>query len=138
VNLFTNQGLKSMHKSVKHNPNKGIIALLATLFLFSSNTFARTQVISADIDSVEPIYMNYKIEKITKPCQSMMPSCWNVSYKKRALKSLKGYRVKLSFEGQQFTARMREKPKSELLKIRVSKDLLNQPSKVAMNAAVVY
>ena len=127
-----------MDKCVKQHPNKGVLALLATLFLLSSNTFARTQVIDANIDSVEPIYMNYKIEKLIKPCQSMASGCWNVSYQKRVLKSLQGYRVKLSFEGQEFTARMRAEPKGEQLKIRVSKDLLGQPSKVAMNATIVY
>ncbi|HIM55035.1 MAG TPA: hypothetical protein EYI82_06080 [Gammaproteobacteria bacterium] len=127
-----------MDKDVKQRPNKGLLALLATLFILSNNAFARTQVIDANIDSVEPIYMNYKIEKLIKPCQSMTIGCWNVSYQKRALKSLQGYRVKLSFEGQQFTARMREKPSGEHLKIRVSKDLLGQPSKLAMNATIAY
>jgi len=127
-----------MPKGVKRHCNKRILALLATLFFLSSNTFARTQVIDANIDSVKPIYMNYKIEKLIKPCQLMTSGCWNVSYQKRVLKSLQGYRIKLSYEGQQFTARMRAKPKGEQLKIRVSKDLLSRPSKVAMSAAVVY
>jgi len=126
-----------MDKCVKQDPNKGVLALLATLFMLSSNAIARTQVIVANIDLVEPIYMNYKIEKLIKPCQSMTPGCWNVSYQNRVLKSLQGYRVKLSFEGQEFTARMRAEPKGEQLKIRVSKDLLGQPSKVAMNATIV-
>ena len=127
-----------MDKCVKQDPNKGVLALLATLFMLSSNAIARTQVIVANIDLVEPIYMNYKIEKLIKPCQSMTPGCWNVSYQNRVLKSLQGYRVKLSFKGQEFTARMRAEPKGEQLKIRVSKDLLGQPSKVAMNATIVY
>ena len=127
-----------MDKCVKQDPNKGVLALLATLFMLSSNAIARTQVIVANIDLVEPIYMNYKIEKLIKPCQSMTPGCWNVSYQNRVLKSLQGYRVKLSFEGQEFTARMRAEPKGEQLKIRVSKDLLGQQSKVAMNATIVY
>ena len=127
-----------MRKDVKQYPNKGILALLATLFLLSNNVFARTHVINASIDSIEPIYMNYKIERVIKPCQSMAPGCWKVGYQKRILKSLQGYRIKLSFEGQQFTARMRTKPKNEQLKIRVSKDLLDQAGKVTMSAAVVY
>jgi len=127
-----------MRKGVKQYYNKGILALLATLFFLSNNAFARTQVVNANVDSIKPIYMNYKFEKLIKPCQSMAPGCWSVSYQKRALKSLQGYRIKLSYKGQQFTARMREKPKGEQLKIRVSKDLLGQPNKVAMNAAVVY
>ena len=127
-----------MDKDVKHHLNKGLLALLAMLFLLSSNTFARTQVINASIDSVEPIYMNYKIKKLIKPCQSMVPGCWSVSYQNRVLKSLQGYRIKLSFEGQKFTARMRAEPKGEQLKIRVSNDLLGQPSKLAMNATIVY
>jgi len=127
-----------MYEGIKKYPNKGVITLLATLFLFSNNVFARTQVVSASIDSVEPIYMNYTIEKLIKPCQATAPGCWNVNYKKRTLKSLQGYRVKLSFDGQQFTARMRAKPQGDQLKIRVNKDLLDQPSKVAMNAAVIY
>ncbi len=122
----------------KKHSNKGLFTLLATLLFFSSNAFARTQVIDANIDSVNPIYMNYKIEKITSPCQSVTPGCWNVTYQQKALKSLKGYRVKLSYAGQQFTARMREKPKSQQLKIRVSSDLLGKTSNLAMNAAVVY
>jgi hypothetical protein len=112
-----------MDKCVKQDPNKGVLALLATLFMLSSNAIARTQVIVANIDLVEPIYMNYKIEKLIKPCQSMTPGCWNVSYQNRVLKSLQGYRVKLSFEGQEFTARMRAEPKGEQLKIRVEKFL---------------
>jgi len=127
-----------MRKDVKPYPNIGIFALLTLLFLFSSNAFARTHVINASIDSVEPIYMNYKVERIIKPCQSMTPGCWNIGYQKRVLKSLQGYRIKLSFEGQQFTARIRTKPEGEQLKIRVSKDLLRQSNKVAINAAVVY
>lgn len=128
-----------MYKNTKQSSSKGIIALLATLlFLFSSSVLARTQVIDANIDSVEPIYMNYTIEKYIKPCQSMTSGCWNVSYQKKISKSLQGYRIKLSFEGQQFTARMRTKPESEQLKIRVSNDLLGQPSKFAINATTVY
>ena len=127
-----------MRKDVKQHPNKGIFTLLTLLFLFSSNTFARTYVINASINSVEPIYMNYKIERVVKPCESMAPGCWKIGYQKRILKSLQGYRIKLSFEGQQFTARMRTKPKGEQLKIRVSKDLLGQANKVTMSAAVVY
>ena len=127
-----------MRKDDKQHPNKVVLALLATLFLLSNNVFARTHVINASIDSVEPIYMNYKIERVIKPCQSMTPGCWNTGYQKRVLKSLQGYRIKLSYEGQQFTARMRAKPEGDQLKIRVSKDLLGQPRKVAMNAAVVY
>ena len=127
-----------MRKDVKQHPIKVVLALLVTLFLLSNNVFARTHVINASIDSVEPIYMNYKIERVVKPCQSMVPGCWNTGYQKRILKSLQGYRVKLSYEGKQFTARMRAKPEGEQLKIRVSKDLLGQPRKVAMYAAVVY
>jgi hypothetical protein len=127
-----------MRKDTKQSTSKGIIALLATLFLFSSSVFARTHVINASIDSVEPIYMHYNIEKLIKPCQSKTPGCWNVSYQKRILKSLQGYRIKLSFEGQQFTARMRAKPEGEQLKIRVSNDLLGQPSKFAINATSAY
>jgi hypothetical protein len=127
-----------MRKDDKQHPNKVVLALLATLFLLSNNVFARTHVINASIDSVEPIYMNYKIERVITPCQSMAPGCWDTGYQKRVLKSLQGYRVKLSHEGQQFTARMRAKPEGDQLKIRVSKDLLGQPRKVAMNAAVVY
>ena len=127
-----------MRKDVKQHPNKVVLALLATLFLLSNNVFARTHVINASIDSVELIYMNYKIEKVVKSCQSTAPGCWNIGYQKRVLKSLQGYRIKLSFEGQQFTARMRTKPEGEQLKIRVSKDLLGRSNKVAMSAAVVY
>lgn len=127
-----------MHKDVKRHPIKAVVTLLSVLFLFSNNAFARTQVINANIDSIEPIYMNYKIEKIIKPCQSMAPGCWNVNYKKREIKSLQGYRVKLSYNGQQFTTRMRTKPSSEQLKIRVSADLLDQSNNVALNATLAH
>ena len=127
-----------MRKDDKQHPNKVVLALLATLFLLSNNVFARTHVINASIDSVEPIYMNYKIEGVITPCQSMAPGCWNTGYQKRVLKSLQGYRIKLSYEGQQFTARMRAKPEGDQLKIRVSKDLLGQSRNVAMNASVIY
>lgn len=128
-----------MRKNVKQHANKGISALLITLFLFSSNVFARTQVIEATINSIEPIYMNYNIKKISQPCQAVtLSGCWNITYQKRVLKILQGYRIKLYYKGQQFTTRMRVKPKGEQLKIRVSGDLLGQPNNVAVNAAVAY
>ena len=127
-----------MIKYIKYNPTKIILILLPTLFFFSSNTFARTHIINATIDSVEPIYMNYKIEKLMTPCQSKEPGCWNVNYQKRIQKSLQGYRVKLSYEGKRFTTRMRIKPSGEQLKIRVRGDLLSQTSRVAVNATAVY
>jgi len=127
-----------MSGRLKQHHNKGIFALLATLIFFSGNIFARTQVIDANVDSIKPIYMNYTIERIVKPCQTKTPSCWNVAYQQRSLKSLQGYRVKLSYQDQQFTARMRAKPEGEQLKIRVSTDLLGKASNLAMNAAVVY
>jgi len=127
-----------MIKYIKYNPTKIILILLPTLFFFSSNTFARTHIINANIDSVEPIYMNYKIEKLMTPCQSKEPGCWNVNYQKRIQKSLQGYRVKLSYEGKRFTTRMRIKPSGEQLKIRVRGDLLSQTSKVAVNSTAVY
>jgi len=51
---------------------------------------------------------------------------------------LQGYRVKLSYKDNTFTARMLNKPNLDYLKIRVKSDLLNMPSNVAINAAVVY
>jgi uncharacterized protein YcfJ len=127
-----------MFKYIESTSTKGILLVLSTLFLFSNNTFARTHIINANIDSVEPIYMNYKIEKLMTPCQSNEPGCWNVNYQKRIQKSLQGYRVKLSYEGKRFTARMRRKPNGEQLKIRVRGDLLSKPSRVAVNALAVY
>ena len=127
-----------MIKYIKYNPTKIILILLPTLFFFSSNTFARTHIINANIDSVEPIYMNYKIEKLMTPCQSKEPGCWNINYQKRIQKSLQGYRVKLSYEGKRFTTRMRIKPSGEQLKIRVRGDLLSQTSRVAVNSTAVY
>ena len=127
-----------MFKHIRHDFTKEILILLCTLFFFSSNTFARTHIINANIDSIEPIYMNYKIEKLMTPCQSKEPGCWNINYQKRVQKSLQGYRVKLSYEGKRFTTRMRIKPSGEQLKIRVRGDLLSQPSRVAVNALEVY
>ena len=114
--------------------------LILLLFLFTQNNsaFARTQIINANIDSIEPIYMQYNIEKLIKPCKSLSPGCWKVNYKKRALKSLQGYRIKLSYQGKTFTARMRDKPNADQLKIRVSDDLLKQPNNVAINAALAH
>ncbi len=127
-----------MFKYIKSTSTKVILLFLSTLFLFSSNTFARTHIINANIDSVEPIYMNYKIEKLMTPCQSKQQGCWNINYQKRIQKSLQGYRIKLSYEGKRFTTRMRTKPNGEQLKIRVRGDLLSQSSRVAVNALAVY
>jgi uncharacterized protein YcfJ len=127
-----------MFKFIKSTSTKGILLFLSTLFLFSNNTLARTHIINANIDSVEPIYMNYKIEKLMTPCQSKEPGCWNVNYQKRIQKSLQGYRIKLSYEGKRFTTRVRNKPNGEQLNIRVRGDLLSQPSRVAVNARAVY
>jgi len=131
-----------MQKYIKKYPTRIVAVVLGALFLVSGNAFARTTIVSATVDSIEPIYMNYNVEKITKRCQAKTPkmlrNCWNVNYKKRKQISLKGYRVKLSYKGKKFTARMRKKPSNEQLKIRVRNDLLNQPTSVAINASVVY
>lgn len=128
-----------MFNHIKQYP-ANLAKLILLLFLFAQNNsaFARTQIINADIDSIEPIYMQYNIEKLIKPCESLSPGCWKVNYKKRALKSLQGYRIKLSYQGKTFTARMREKPNTDQLKIRVSDDLLKQPNNVAINAALAH
>ncbi len=131
-----------MKKHIKIRPIRVVAFILSSLFLLSSNTFARTNVVNATIDSIEPIYMSHSVQKITKPCQATTPrmakNCWNVNYKKRISRSLKGYRVKLSYKDKKFTARMRSKPTASQLKIRVRNDLLNQPSSAAINAMVVY
>jgi hypothetical protein len=119
-----------------------VTVALSTVLLISVNAFARTNIVNATIDSIKPIYMNYSVEKITKPCRATAPrmakNCWNVNYKRKIQKLLKGYRVKLSYKGKIFTTRMRSKPSSDQLKIRVRTDLLSQPSNVAINAMVVY
>ena len=128
-----------MFKDIKqHSANLTNHVFLLFLLTQSNAAFARTQIINANIDTIEPIYMQYKIEKLVKPCESLSPGCWKVNYKKRALKSLQGYRIKLSYQGKTFTARMREKPSNTQLKIRVSDDLLKQPNKVAINAALAH
>ena len=114
------------------------------LFLFVTligNSIANahtTEVIKASVINIEPIYMNYTLKKVVTPCDSRKPRCWNVSYEKETAKVLKGYRVKLSYKNNTFTARMLNEPTDEYLKIRVKSDLLVIPSTVAINAAVVY
>jgi hypothetical protein len=115
-----------------------IIVLSTALIGNASATNHNTEIIQADIVNVEPIYMNYTIEKVTTPCDSGARNCWNVRYQKKAAKVLKGYRVKLSFNDNTFTARMLNKPKEDYLDIRIKSDLLVMPSTVAINAAVVY
>ena len=97
-----------------------------------------TEVIKANVINIEPIYMNYTLKKVATPCDSGKPRCWNVSYQKEVAKVLKGYRVKLSYKNNTFTARMLNEPTEDYLKIRVKSDLLVMPSTVAINAAVVY
>ncbi|MDG2354137.1 MAG: hypothetical protein P8L86_04920 [Gammaproteobacteria bacterium] len=98
----------------------------------------KTSVIKADIIHIDPIYMNYTLKKISTPCESGQLGCWNVSYQKRVAKVLKGYRVKLTYNNNTFTARMQNKPDEDHLKIRVKSDLLVMPNTVAINASVVY
>ena len=122
-------------------PTKNIILFFALMVSLSTNAIAinhNTEVIQADIIGVEPIYMNYTLTKISTPCVSGARNCWNVSYKKKVSKVLKGYRVKLTYNDSTFTARMQTKPTDEYLKIRVKSDLLAMPSTVAINGSVVY
>jgi hypothetical protein len=122
-------------------PAKSMVLLFTAMVSLSTTTIANshnTKVIQADIIGIEPIYMNYTLTKISTPCASGARNCWNVSYKKKASKVLKGYRVKLAYYDNTFTARMQKKPTDEYLKIRVKSDLLTMPSTVAINGSVVY
>jgi len=122
-------------------PTKNIVLFFAAMVSLSTTAIAinhNTEVIQANIIGVEPIYMNYTLTKISTPCASGARNCWNVSYKKKASKVLKGYRVKLTYNDNTFTARMQKKPAEEHLKIRIKSDLLTMPSTVAINASVVY
>jgi hypothetical protein len=110
-----------------------------TLLIGGASAFNhKTQVIEASIIHIDPIYMNYTLKKISTPCASGKHGCWDVSYQKKAAKVLRGYRVKLSYNNNTFTARMQRKPIEDSLRIRVKSDLLVMPHTVAINAAVVY
>ena len=122
-------------------PMQSVVVMLALFIGLIGNAIANnhtTEVIKANIVNIEPIYMNYTLKKVTAPCNSGESGCWNVSYQKEVAKVLKGYRVKLSYNDNTFTARMLNKPTQDYLKIRVKSDLLVMPSTVAINAAVVY
>ncbi len=125
-----------MQKHVKSYPARLILSCLIPL-LISFNSQAKTQVVKAKIDGIEPIYMTYKMKKVIKPCQSMAPGCWHVNYIKQNYKVLKGYRVKLSYKDKLFTTRMRAKPTIDFLNVRIREDLLNKNSTVALNVSVV-
>ncbi len=127
-----------MQKQMFKAPYSGIAAVFTLLLSLFSSAQANTQIIDADIHNVEPIYMNYTVQKVITPCQSQAPGCYQVSYQKQNSKVLQGYRVKLSHQGKSFTTRMLNKPASDKLRIRVRSDLLEQPSTVAINAAVAY
>lgn len=114
------------------------IILLTTLIGSASAINHKTEVIKADVVNIEPIYMNYTLTKVTEPCSTGVQGCWNVRYQKKAAKVLKGYRVKLTYNDNIFTARMLNEPTESYLNIRVKSDLLAMPSTVAINAAVVY
>ncbi|SHN91206.1 hypothetical protein BHECKSOX_1447 [Bathymodiolus heckerae thiotrophic gill symbiont] len=122
-------------------PAKIMATFLVALASLSASAFVvdhKTEVIQAGITGVEPIYMNYTLKKVSTPCASGVRNCWHVSYEKKSSKVLKGYRVKLSYNNNTFTARMLKKPTKEHLNIRVKSDLLTMPSTVAINASVVY
>lgn len=130
-----------LQKSALLLPMQKIIIALVLFVTLIGNSIANahtTEVIKASVINIEPIYMNYTLKKVVTPCDSRKPGCWNVSYKKETAKVLKGYRVKLSYKNNTFTARMLNEPTDEYLKIRVKSDLLVIPSTVAINAAVVY
>ncbi len=114
------------------------LALFVTLIGNAGANNHTTEVIKANVINIEPIYMNYTLKKVATPCDSGESGCWNVSYQKEVAKVLKGYRVKLSYKNNTFTARMLNEPTQDHLKIRVKSDLLVMPSTVAINAAVVY
>ncbi len=122
-------------------PAKSVVMIAILLTSLASNVSAvdhKTKVIKANITNIEPIYMSYTLKKVSQPCASRARGCWNVSYQKVAAKALKGYRVKLSYKNNTFTARMQKKPTKDYLNIRVKSDLLTMPSTIAINAAVVY
>ena len=124
------------------NPANKIVLFTALLFGIHSITNANghhTQVINADVINIEPIYMNYTLQKVSSPCKTrQVRNCWNISYQKKASKTLQGYRISLSYKDNKFTTRTLHKPTQAKLKIRVKSDLLAYPSNVAINAAVAY
>ncbi|WP_428086829.1 hypothetical protein [Candidatus Thioglobus sp.] len=115
-----------------------LILIFAALVGNAAAASRNTAIIEAVITDIQPIYMNYTVEKVITPCVSNPQGCWNVSYQKKAAKTLEGYRIKLSYNGNTFTARMQKKPSKGHLNIRVKSDLLAAPSTVAINAMVVY
>ncbi len=131
-----------MLKNLIANPAKKIVLFAALLFGIHSTVIANgyhTQVINADVVSVEPIYMNYTLQKVSSPCKArQVRNCWNISYQKKASKVLQGYRISLSYKDNIFTTRTLHKPSQDKLRIRVKSDLLAYPSNVAINAAVAY
>jgi len=129
-----------LNKLVLPFPAQKIAAIiLFTTLIGSASAFNHTtEVIKADVVNIEPIYMNYTLKKVIEPCSTGAYGCWNVSYQKKAAKVLKGYRVKLTYNNNTFTARMLNEPTQSYLNIRVKSDLLVMPSTVAINAAVVY
>ncbi len=131
-----------MYRHIRNLPIKNIAIFSAIILFLLGNANAKTQVINAEVVNIEPIYMKHTVERIAAPCGSLSPrmqrSCWNFIYKKKKSKLLKGYRIRLSYNGNKFTTRMSSKPNSKKLKIRVMSDLLNQQRAVAINAAVVY
>lgn len=140
--IFTKKAKQLMLKKIVSSfPAQKIATTVILLVTFISSASAinhETEIIKADIVNIEPIYMNYTLKKITEPCSNGVHGCWNVRYQKKAARVLKGYRVKLIYNNNTFTARMLNEPAENFLNIRVKSDLLAMPSTVAINAAVVY
>ena len=101
-----------------------LLLLLFALLLYPNYVHAKTQVILADITSVEPIYLNHSLEKSVAPCMGkvIQQDCWRFNYTRNNTKSLKGFRVTLSYNGYTFISRTSSIPEVKQLLIRVRGD----------------
>jgi len=66
-----------------------IIALFTALIGSATATMHNTEIIQANVVNVEPIYMNYTLEKVTAPCASGARNCWNSELSEKNSQSVK-------------------------------------------------
>jgi hypothetical protein len=114
-----------MEKEVGNKVYVQAILLLTLFIFFHKYTFASTTIVLADITSVEPIYINFNIEKVASPCDdiTIQQSCWRFDYNKNNTRTLKGFRITLNYNGQTYISRTRSVPEEKQLMIRIRKNV---------------
>lgn len=107
---------------IKFSTHRKIKILLSIVCFYPVIVFGlNTQLVLAEITSVEPIYINHNIEKKITNCEEDLEQnyCWRYDYIRTNTKTLKGFRVTLNYNGLKYISRTKYRPNEKQIKIRI-------------------